>query len=224
MINWNYFKQKYNEWQYKRNLKHRFNNSDYIDEAYLHLWNVGHDYEAIAKEFRQMRYKLIPGDSVTKKIIDFYDDKKYGLRFHNSLKKFEPQDLAVDRRWLVVNEGLILFAKMHLGFTEASPDYIGIGVGTADPTAADFQLGNQSLRNAIAESGSKELIGMDEHYNYLWLPSVASNNYSEAGLFYGKQAADGDVMITHNKFLPAIVHTLNNNAPAVNIIIKHRSY
>ena len=214
----------FRKWQYERNLKHRRNNYLSDDIGLGHVWNIG-DYPKIRKEYDRIRAKMLPADTIAKNIIRLFNDQKYGTKFHNSLNRFEPQQFAVDRKYLVVKEGQIHFSKMHLGLTSGPPDYIAIGTGSPTPTLADFQLNTQAHRNNIkVDGGYRDLVGEDEYYGMLFLPSVGTNNFGEAGLFKGVDAASGDIMITHNKFFPALVHTINDNAPGVEIIIRHRSY
>ena len=214
----------FRKWQYERNLKHRINNYISDDIGLGHLWNIG-DYPKIRKEYDKIRAGLLPADTIAKRILRLYDDKRTGTKFSNDFHNFEPQQFAVDRKYLVVKEGQIHFSKMHLGLASGPPDYIRLGTATPTPTFADFQLQAQVLNaNLKVDGGYRDLVGEDEYYGMLFLPSVGTNSYGEAGLFKGVDAAAGDIMITHNKFIPVLVHTINDNAPGVEIIIKHRSY
>lgn len=214
---------RYWNWVYERNKKHRLNTISHDDTCLGHLWNIG-DYPKIRKEYDRIRAGILPADTIANQILRLWNDQKYGTKFHNSLNKFEPQTFSKIGD-LVVKEGQIHFSKMHVGQTEAPPNYIGIGTAQPVPTLADFALQTQTSRlNIITDGGYRDLVGEDEYYGMLFLPSIATNNFGEAGLFYGKDAASGDVMITHNMFNPVLAHTINDNAPGVEIIIRHRSY
>jgi hypothetical protein len=182
------------------------------------------DYPKIRKEYDRIRAGLLPADTIAKNIVRLYNDQKYGTKFHNSLNKFEPQTYSKIGD-LIVKEGQLHFSRMHIGLTSGPPDYIALGTAQPTPTFADFQLSNQVIRkNILVDGGYRDIVGEDEYYGMLYLPSTASNDYGEAGLFKGAAPETGDIMITHNMFNPKLTHTINDNAPGVEIIIRHRSY
>jgi hypothetical protein len=193
------------------------------DIALGHLWNIG-DYPKIRREYDLIRAGIISADTVAKKIFRLWNDQKYGTTFYNKFHKFEPQTYCKIGD-LVVKEGQLHFSRMHVGLTSGAPDYIALGTANPTPTLADFNLATEVIRKSIiTDGGYRDLVGEDEYYGMLFLPSIGTNTYGEAGLFRGSSAAVGDNMITHNKFTPTLAHTVNNNAPGVEIIVRHRSY
>ena len=213
----------WSKYQFERNLKHRKNLYDYEDTAFGHIW-WKNDYPKIRMEYDRIRAGIIPANTIVNKITRLWNDQKYGTKFTKGNYKFEPEEFSKYGD-LVVKEGSIYFSKMHVGLLDGPPDYIALGTGISNPTLADYQLGTEVARNNIlVDGGYRDLVGEDEYYGMLFLPSIATNSYGEASLFVGKDTASGDVMVTHNKFSPVLSHTINVNAPGVDIVIKYRSY
>ena len=215
---------RYHRFQYKHNLKHRRNLYEYNDTGYLHLW-AKEDYPKIRREYDLIRAGVLPVNTIATKIRRIWNDQKYGTKFYNKFHRFEPEQFAIDDKYLVVKEGQVYFSKCHVGKLSGPPDYIALGTNATTPTFADFNLNSEVIRaNLLRDGGYRDLFGEDEYYGMIWPVTVGTATYSEAGLFVGANAAVGDIMITHNKFSPALSHTQNDNAPGLEIIIKYRSY
>lgn len=181
--------------------------------------------ELIQKEYTLISQKSITPDILYNKIFRRWNDQRAGTFFHNSLRFFEPQDLSKAGD-LVVNEGLRHFARLHVGDVGSTPDYGELGIGIAQPTAADFSLNSPidirlHLRN---DGGFKEVLGMDEHYGVIWPFTIADATVAESGLFVGKNPTLGDIMICHNRFNPPINHTSPDNGVGANWIIQHKGF
>lgn len=197
---------------------------EYNDTGFLHLWSK-EDFPKIRREYDLIRAGVLPVNTITTKIRRIWNDQKYGTKFYNKFHRFEPEQYAIDDKYLVVKEGQIHFSKMHTGKIEGPADYLALGTNNTTPTFADFNLGSEQIRaNLLRDGGYRDLFGEDEYYGMIWPVTIATATFTEAGLFVGPNASTGDVMITHNKFSPSLVHTLNENAPGVEIIIKYRSY